>query len=71
MFGEERSKCWNSDVVEGTDAKPGTVLDAGRDGIVIACGSGALNMLGLQRPGKRAVTAAEFAAGTEFVGRRL
>ncbi len=41
-------------------AAPGTVLFAGRDGIDIACASGALRLRTLQRAGGRAITAADY-----------
>ena len=41
-------------------AAPGTVLAAGRDGIDVACGEGALRIRVLQREGGRAITAADF-----------
>jgi methionyl-tRNA formyltransferase len=45
--------------------EPGTILAAGADeGLVIACGSGALKFKHLQLEGKRRMTAAEFLAGT-------
>ena len=39
---------------------PGTVLHAGRDGIDIACGEGALRIRVLQRDGGKAITAADW-----------
>jgi methionyl-tRNA formyltransferase len=41
-------------------AEPGSVLVADGDGIVIACGEGALRLLQLQRDGGRVVSAREF-----------
>jgi methionyl-tRNA formyltransferase len=41
-------------------AAPGTVLAAGRDGIDVACGQGALRIRVLQREGGKAITAADF-----------
>lgn len=41
-------------------ATPGSVLAAGRDGIDIACGEGALRIRVLQREGGKAITAADF-----------
>ena len=65
-------KCWRATVVAGNDAAaPGDVLDAGRDGIVVACGRQALRLTSLQRPGKRPVNAAEFAAAVALAGRHL
>src|SRR5690606_38567317 len=41
-------------------ATPGTVLAAGRDGIDVACGSGALRIRTLQRDGGKAIAAADW-----------
>jgi methionyl-tRNA formyltransferase len=41
-------------------AAPGTVLAAGRDGLDVACGQGALRIRTLQREGGKAITAADF-----------
>ena len=41
-------------------AVPGTVLHAGREGIDVACGSGALRIRSLQRAGGKAITAADY-----------
>ena len=41
-------------------ATPGTVLAAGRDGIDVACGDGALRIRVLQRDGGKAITAADW-----------
>jgi methionyl-tRNA formyltransferase len=71
MLEDERIKCWSSRVAAGVDAPSGTVVAAGRDGIVISCADGAVSIGTLQRPGKRPVTAGEFAAQIDLVGRRL
>ncbi|MDH5821934.1 methionyl-tRNA formyltransferase [Luteimonas sp. RD2P54] len=42
------------------DAAPGTILAAGRQGIDIACGEGALRIRTLQRAGGKAITAADY-----------
>lgn len=41
-------------------ATPGTVLAANRDGIDVACGEGALRLLQVQRPGGKAIAAADY-----------
>lgn len=65
-------KCWRASVVAGSDeATPGRVLAADRDGIVVACGSGALRLERLQRPGKRPVTAHEFTGAVPMADRHL
>ncbi len=45
---------------EAHAALPGTVLRAGRDGIDVACGNGALRLRVLQRDGGKAITAADY-----------
>lgn len=45
------------------DAEPGTVLAADATGLLVACGEGALRVTGLQNPGKRPMTAAEYLRG--------
>jgi methionyl-tRNA formyltransferase len=39
---------------------PGSVIAAGREGIDIACGEGALRIRSLQREGGKAITAADY-----------
>ena len=68
---EERVKCWRASTADGAREKPGTVLLADRDGIVVSCGDGAVVMHELQRPGKGRVSAHEFAAQTNPLGRVL
>ena len=64
-------KCWRAGVVAGAAGTPGDVLSADRDGLVVACGRDALRLDTLQRPGKRPVTAAEFAGSMTMTGRQL
>ncbi len=64
-------KCWRAKVVAGATGAPGEVLSAGRDGIVIGCGEDALRLNSLQRPGRRPVTAGEFAGSVAMSSRRL
>jgi len=68
LLGDERIKCWKAQPCETSDAPAGTVVTADAEGIVVACGDGALRLESLQRPGKRAVTAGEFAAQPDLVG---
>ena len=55
-------KIWKAEVV-GDNGQPGTVLAADKNGIVVACGKGALRILELQREGGRRMGAQEFLAG--------
>jgi len=71
MHGDERIKCWRAKPVAGVDATPGTVVAASQEGIVVACGDGALSIGSLQRPGKRIITAGEFANQVDLAGQRL
>ncbi len=43
--------------------EPGTVIRCDEDGLVVACGEGSLLITGIQPPGKRPMTAAEFLRG--------
>jgi methionyl-tRNA formyltransferase len=68
--GDDRIKVWRAAVVE-RDAPPGTVLQCDREGIVVACGSGALRLDELQLAGKRRVPAPEFVGQLDLSGQRL
>ncbi len=58
----EPVKVWKSRVETGSGA-PGTILEIGREGPLVACGRGALRLLEIQIPGKRRMAAAEAARG--------
>ncbi|NND47271.1 MAG: methionyl-tRNA formyltransferase [Woeseiaceae bacterium] len=66
-----RVKCWCAVGIADIDARPGTVVASGADGIDVACGSGGLRLLELQLPGKRRVEARELANQLDLVGREL
>jgi methionyl-tRNA formyltransferase len=64
-------KIWRA-CVSRAEGTPGTILEAGTKGIVIACGSQALCVLELQRAGGRRLPAAQFLAGFALAaGERL
>jgi len=65
-----RIKVWRAAPVDGR-ADSGTVLKCDRDGVVIACGSGALRLEQLQLPGKRRVSARDFVGQFDLSGLRL
>lgn len=68
---DNRCKIWRARVVSG-QGEPGTVIAAGRDGIRVACGEDALEILELQRAGGRRLSADEFLRGFALVaGERL
>ena len=52
-------------------AAPGTVLHGEREGIDIACGEGALRIRTLQRPGGRAITAADYLNARQDLARAM
>ena len=62
MLAGEPVKAWHGDPVDG-QGRPGRILAATASGIVVACGSGALSLTELQKPGGRRVTSADFLHG--------
>ena len=61
VLGGERVRIHGAIAIETAhSAALGTVLAAGRDGIDVACGQGALRIRVLQREGGKAITAADF-----------
>jgi len=66
--GASTVKVWQAQAVEG-EGQPGQVLAAdAQRGIVVACGSGALRLTELQKPGGKRLPAAEFLKGFSFEG---
>lgn len=51
--------------------EPGTIVTVRDDDVVVACGRGRLALRHVQRPGRRAVAARDFAQGVQLIGRRL
>ncbi|MFA7605594.1 MAG: methionyl-tRNA formyltransferase [Rhodocyclaceae bacterium] len=62
QLGETPIKFWRARTEVGS-GEPGSVLAAGADGIVVACGDGVLRILMLQKPGSRRMEAGEFLRG--------
>jgi methionyl-tRNA formyltransferase len=56
-------KVWRAEAAAGSGA-PGTVLAVEASGIVVACGTGALRLTELQKPGGRRLPAADFLRGS-------
>jgi methionyl-tRNA formyltransferase len=56
-------KIWHARVESETSGAPGTVLAVPADGIVVACGEGALRISELQRAGGKRLSAGAFVAG--------
>ena len=61
-LGGTAVKIWRAQPVD-LRGEPGEVLASGPEGIVVACGSGALRLAELQRPGAKRMAAREFLAG--------
>jgi methionyl-tRNA formyltransferase len=72
-FNDIPVKFWRAELVEpGSSAEPGQVLAANaQEGVVVACGSGALRILELQKPGSKRLPAAEFLKGFPLEGGRF
>ena len=65
-------KLWRAEAITAAPAKPGTILRADGQGIVVATGDGALLLHELQRAGSKRLAAASFLAGvTLHPGDRL
>ena len=65
-------RIWEARAEDSTsDAPPGTVIAADRDGVRVACGMGVLRLLILQVPGGRPMAAADFVNAHRILGMRL
>jgi methionyl-tRNA formyltransferase len=60
-------KIWHAQAVDGK-GQPGQVLSADAEGILVACGEGALRLTELQKPGGKRLAAGEFLKGFSFDG---
>ena len=67
-LGGERIKVWRATPLTSGSGQPGEVLQADRDAVVVACGSGALAISELQRPGRGRVSAQEFVNQVDLAG---
>lgn len=71
-FGEAALKVWHADALAQPVGEASTVLALDSDGMVIACGEGALRVRTVQPAGGKRMTAAAFAAGRNIgVGARF
>jgi len=70
-LGGEPLRVWAARVRDGGAGAPGTVLQAGRDGIDVATGDGVLRLVEVQPAGRRAMGAADFANARDLAGARL
>ena len=55
----------------GAAGAPGTITVNRDGGVVVACGAGALTLVEIQRPGRRPISARDWANTSDLAGRRL
>lgn len=67
---DEVIRCFLAEPAEGHGAA-GQVIEAGKEGVVVACATGAIRLQEIQRAGRRRITAAEFAGQIKLDGKRL
>ena len=67
VYNDVPVKIWKAEPVDvHPDAPVGKVLSASENGIIVACGNGALNLLELQKPGAKRLPVSEFIKGFSF-----
>lgn len=73
QYGEQRLRIWSArpEAGEAGSRAPGTVVSWDRDGVVVATGCGLLRLLQVQMPGKRPVSAGDFANAQSLSGVRF
>lgn len=59
-------KIWQASLYEGGAGKPGEILVAEKNVLVVACGSGALSLEVLQKPNAKALPVAQFLQGFQI-----
>jgi methionyl-tRNA formyltransferase len=62
-LGGEELKIWHAHQIQYGTGDPGCVISSGSEGLVVACGDGALRLTELQRAGGKRLAAREFLAG--------
>ena len=62
MLDNAAIKIWAAQAVDGA-GEPGVIADVSAEGIVVTCGSGALRLTQLQKPGGKRLPVREFLAG--------
>lgn len=65
LFDGEPLKIWQAEAVPGK-GRPGEVLQAGPDALVVACGEEALKLIELQKAGAKRMPSAAFLAGVKI-----
>jgi len=62
-FNATPIKIWQASIRDAPGGYPGTILSVEKNGIIVACGQGALCLEVLQRPNAKALPAAQFVQG--------
>jgi methionyl-tRNA formyltransferase len=58
-------KIWAAEPIDGSSqAQAGEIVEVGPDGVIVACGQGALRLTQLQKPGGKRLPVREFLAGS-------
>lgn len=71
-FRAETWRIWQAQEEAGRPGLPGEILAADREGILVACGEGALRLLEIQKAGAKRLAAAVFLAGSPvYAGERF
>lgn len=71
-WNEKTLKIWDSEVTEGREAIPGTVIAKDKTSFTVSCGQGALKVLEVQLQGKKRMTTQAFLVGNHVeTGMRL
>jgi methionyl-tRNA formyltransferase len=73
VFGGVTLKLWQAQVISANSKHaPGSIISADpQDGVIVACGSGALRITELQKPGGKRLPAAEFLKAFAMQGGRF
>jgi methionyl-tRNA formyltransferase len=57
-LGKERLKVWQAEVNPDRSGNPGTILETGKNGVLVACGEGSLCLQQIQLPGGKVLDTA-------------
>ena len=63
MFDDKKIKIWQTAVVKGNFSKPGEIVEISKNGLVVAAGENAVEILELQAPSKKRMSAKAYANG--------
>lgn len=66
-IGGKMLKIWDADVVDGSEATPGTVVKVATDSFYVQCATGVLKINELQLEGKKRMNASDFLRGYQLV----